>query len=183
MYAGPLFEGPGEDAGWRPPPGDAPLVAVSVGTAGDPAGEASLLERIVTALRRLPVRAVVTLPAYLEPGALPATENVVLCGYVRHSALLPHARLLVTHAGLGSVVAGLAHGVPMVCLPLAREQPDNARAVARLGAGTVLDPRAQPETIASAVEQALATAAPVKIEPDPGPAVAAVEALATGGPR
>ena len=71
-------------------------------------------------------------------------------GYVRHAAVLPHADLLVTHAGLGSVVAALAHGVPMVALPLDREQPDNARALARMGAGVALAPDAPADEIRAA---------------------------------
>ena len=60
VYAGALFEGPGEDAGWLPPGGDGPLVVVSVGTAGDAAADFELLGRILRALSELPVRGFVT---------------------------------------------------------------------------------------------------------------------------
>jgi MGT family glycosyltransferase len=176
-YAGALFEGRGPDAGWLPPDGAGPLVAVSTGTVGDPAVETELLERILRALAGLPVRGFVTIGDYIDRGRLEPPDNVTLSGYVRHAAVLPHADLLVTHAGLGSVVAALAHGVPMVCLPLAREQPDNARAVVRIGAGRALDPGAAVAELSDAVEQELHRADPVRIEPRPRRALELLESV------
>lgn len=177
VYVGALFEGPGPDADWRPPSGAGPLVAVSVGTAGEPATETDLLRRVIDALGRLPVRGLVTVPDYIDTGALPSRANVNLSGYVRHSAVLPYADLLVTHAGLGSVLAALAYGVPMVCLPLGREQPANARAVTRLGAGRTLPPEAPVADIAAAIAAQLQEPRPVRIEPTPRVAVDRVERL------
>ena len=178
MYAGPLLEGPGPDAGWAPPAGSGPLVVVSLGTAGDPAQEAPVLRRIVAALADLPVRGFVTLPATIGPGDLgPVAGNVTLSGYVRHAAVLPHADLLVTHAGLGSVVNALAHGVPMVALPLDREQPDNARALVRAGAGVALDPAAPADEIRAAVTDQLRRSTSPRVTVDPSPAVARLAAL------
>jgi len=178
MYAGPLLEGPGPDAGWAPPAGSGPLVVVSLGTAGDPAQEAPVLRRIAAALADLPVRAFVTLPAAIGAGDLgPVAGNVTLSGYVRHAAVLPHADLLVTHAGLGSVVNALAHGVPMVALPLDREQPDNARALVRAGAGVALDPAAPADEIRAAVTDQLRRSTSPRVTVDPSPAVARLAAL------
>lgn len=39
----------------------------------------------------------------------------------------------------------------MLCPPLGREQPDNAKAVVRLGAGIQMEPTAEPEAITAAV--------------------------------
>ena len=69
VYAGPLLEGPGPDAGWAPPPGSGPLVVVSLGTVGDPAAEVPVLRRILAALAELPVRVFVTLADYVDPAA------------------------------------------------------------------------------------------------------------------
>src|SRR5579884_1720398 len=176
-YCGALFEGPGEDAGWVPPPGEAPLVVVSMGTAGDAQQETAVLGRIMEAVAALPVRTLITLPDYLKAADLPpAPPNVTVGGYVRHPAVLPHAAVLVSHAGLGTVLAGLAHGVRLVCLPLGREQPDNAAAVERIGAGTRLPSDAGPAAIAGAISAELDRPA-VTIEPRPMEAVALLEAL------
>jgi UDP:flavonoid glycosyltransferase YjiC (YdhE family) len=172
VYAGPLLEGPGPDEGWAPPAGSGPLVVVSLGTSGDPEVEAAVLGRIVDGLAALPVRGFVTLPGYLDRADLGAPPpNVTYSCYVRHSAVLPHADALVTHAGLGSVVNALAHGVPMVALPLDREQPDNARALVRMGAGAALDPDTPAAEIATAVADQLRRSTSPRVTVDPGPAV------------
>ena len=96
---------------------------------------------------------------------------------VRHGAVLRHADVLVTHAGLGSVHAALAHGVPMVALPLDREQPANAAAVERIGAGLALDPSVASAAIAAAIARTLASPRPEPLRPDAAPLRDAVEAL------
>ena len=44
----------------------------------------------------------------------------------------------LVHGGLGAVMASLAHGVPILCMPLGREQGENVSRVAACGAGEVL---------------------------------------------
>jgi MGT family glycosyltransferase len=177
-YAGPLLEGPGPDAAWAPPPGSGPLVVVSLGTAGDPAVEVPVLRRVLAALAELPVRAFVTVADYVDRAAIGAVPpNATVSGYVRHAAVLPHADLLVTHAGLGSVVAALAHGVPMVALPLDRDQPENARALVRMGAGVALMPDAPADEIRAAAADQLRRSTSPRITVDPGPAIARLESL------
>jgi UDP:flavonoid glycosyltransferase YjiC (YdhE family) len=70
--------------------------------------------------------------------------------------VLPHASLVVTHAGLGTVSAALAFGVPMVCLPLGRDQPLTAARVEAVGAGRILAPAAPVETVRAAIADVLA---------------------------
>jgi UDP:flavonoid glycosyltransferase YjiC (YdhE family) len=178
-YCGALFEGAGADTGWSPPAGGGPLVAVSVGTAGDPAIESALLERVLSALSQLPVKGFVSLPDYLDHAAFDPPDNVTLAGYVRHPAVLPHAATLVTHAGLGSVLAALTYGVPMVCLPLDREQPANAAAVERIGAGRALSPDAGADEIAAAIQEQLDRSTRVTIQPTPTHAAARIDMLSS----
>lgn len=52
---------------------------------------------------------------------------------------MPYTAAMVCHGGAGSVVTGLAAGVPMALVPLFGDQPDNARRVAALGAGIAVD--------------------------------------------
>ena len=154
-YVGPLLEPPGPDESWRPPGVDdgQPIVVAGLGTT--PMDELPVLRRVVTALGEAPVRGIVNLGAHLDPGDLEAPPGVTLTGFVRHSAVLPWASAVVTHAGLGTVLAGLTHGLPLVCLPLGREQPANAEAVARVGAGLVVEPSAGPDAIAAAITRAV----------------------------
>jgi UDP:flavonoid glycosyltransferase YjiC (YdhE family) len=69
--------------------------------------------------------------------------------------VLPEAAAVVTHAGLGTVHAALAHGLPLVCLPIGRDQPDNAARVEWHGAGLRLSPKSSPTVIRMAVERVL----------------------------
>lgn len=72
-----------------------------------------------------------------------------------HSEVLRHASAVVTHAGHGTVIKSLAAGVPVVALPLGRDQLDNAARVVARGAGLRLKPSAKPEAIAAAVRRLL----------------------------
>ena len=155
-YVGPLVEPPGDDEGWVPPgaAADGPLVVVSMGTT--PMGEAAVLQRVLGALDGAPVRVLVTLGPHLDGGELRVPANAALSGYRRHAALLPHAGLSVNHGGLGTIGAALACGVPMVCLPLGRDQPANAEAAASVGAARVLPPDGEPAVLRAAVLVTLA---------------------------
>jgi UDP:flavonoid glycosyltransferase YjiC (YdhE family) len=177
-YGDILFQSAGPDAGWAPPPGEEPLVVVCMGTAGQ--GGAPVLQRVLDALGGCAVRGWLSLPSYVGPDEVRAPDNVTLSGYVRHAAVMPHADLLVTHAGLGSIGAALTFGVPMVCIPEDRDQPVNAAAVERLGLAQRLETDASPAAIRAAIERGLAGPRPAPRPLDPGPACALLEALADG---
>jgi UDP:flavonoid glycosyltransferase YjiC (YdhE family) len=72
-----------------------------------------------------------------------------------HHEVLRHASAVVTHAGHGTVIKALAAGVPVVALPLGRDQLDNAARVAHHRAGLRLKPNAKPEAIAKALRRVL----------------------------
>ncbi len=58
-----------------------------------------------------------------------------MVSYAPQLELLAHARLTITHAGLNTVLDSLAHGVPLVTVPITYEQPAIARRVERTGCG------------------------------------------------
>ncbi len=154
-YVGPVLEGAGPDEGWRPPGVDdgRPLVVAGLGTT--PMDEGPVLQRVLTALADAPVRVVATVGDHLDPDDFAVPGNVHLRRHVRHAAVLPWASAVVSHGGLGTVLAALAHGLPLVCLPLGREQPLNAAAVERVGAGLALDPGSPADVIRAAVGRAV----------------------------
>jgi UDP:flavonoid glycosyltransferase YjiC (YdhE family) len=181
-YVGALFEAAGSHQTWVPPLGDGPLVVVTAGTAGNPELEIGLLDRVIRALDGMDARGYVTVAEYLDRSLLPNPDNVVVSDYVRHSAVLPHADLLVSHAGLGSITAALAHGVPMVCAPLDREQPENATAVERIRAGEAIQPDASVEAFRNAMTRQLARSERVRLPADPARAAGLVATLNGRGP-
>jgi UDP:flavonoid glycosyltransferase YjiC (YdhE family) len=69
--------------------------------------------------------------------------------------VLAEAAAVVTHAGHGSVLKALAAGVPLVCMPMGRDQKDNTLRVLRLGAGVRVAKDAPADRIAAAVRQVL----------------------------
>jgi MGT family glycosyltransferase len=186
-YVGPRLGDPAWAGGWTPPPGDAPLVLVGLSSTYMAQGD--LLARIVEALGALPVRALVTLGPALDPDALGATPpNVTVVAAAPHAEVLEHAALVVTHAGHGTIIKSLAAGVPVVALPMGRDQPDNAARVVAAGAGVTLKPSAKVPAIRAAVADVLAApsytaaagrlAAAMAAEGETDRALAELEALA-----
>lgn len=157
-YVGAMLDAPGAaDVSWRSrrfP--DRPLVVVSLGTT--PMDEGPVLQRVLDELADSPVEVLGLAGGHLHPETFRAPANAQVTGYVRHSSVFPDASLVVTHAGLGTILAALRHGVPLLCIPLGREQPDNARAVERVGAGLVVSPDDPPGAVADGVASVLAGA-------------------------
>jgi UDP:flavonoid glycosyltransferase YjiC (YdhE family) len=156
VHVGPLFEddidGPAFELPWAP---DDSTPLVVVGLSSQYMHQEALFSRILTALADLPVHVLATSGLELDPDELRVRANVELRRYVPHGAVLPRAALLVTHAGTGSLLAGFAHGVPCVCIPLGRDQPRNAALAAELGAALALPADAEPAAIRAAVVEAL----------------------------
>jgi UDP:flavonoid glycosyltransferase YjiC (YdhE family) len=119
----------------------------------------AVLHRIAAALALLPLEALITVGPAVEVGTIAPARNVAVVRYLAHRAVLPECALVITHAGLGTVMAALAHGVPLLCLPMGREQHDNAARVAACGAGCVLPAEAEVGAIAHAIRTMLATPA------------------------
>jgi UDP:flavonoid glycosyltransferase YjiC (YdhE family) len=69
--------------------------------------------------------------------------------------VLPHTAVVVTHAGLGTVMAALIHGVPLLCLPMGRDQGVNSERVVACGAGRTISRDATSEEIRSAISDVL----------------------------
>jgi rhamnosyltransferase subunit B len=64
--------------------------------------------------------------------------NILCRRYVDLGALLPRARLLVHHGGIGTTAQALRAGIPQIVIPKAFDQPDNAMRIAALRLGGVV---------------------------------------------
>ena len=133
--------------------GSDPLVLVSMSTSEQ--GQAGLLQRIVDAVATLPVRAIVTTGPAIDPSTVTAGANTQVVAYVPHAELLPSTSLVITHAGLGTVMTALGSGVPLLCIPMGRDQFFNAEQAQTLGAGRMLMPDADVSTIIDAAREVL----------------------------
>jgi UDP:flavonoid glycosyltransferase YjiC (YdhE family) len=129
------------------------LVSFSTGPAWD---QTSRISRTLTALSPDCHRVLVT-AGMADISQVPVRGDAVLTPFVAHADVLPHASVTVTHAGHGTVIASLAHGVPLVALPNpAADQPALAEQIERLGVGIALEgDTATPDQIAAAVHTLL----------------------------
>lgn len=72
-----------------------------------------------------------------ELGSIP--ENFLLSSYVPQLAILQRARVFISHCGMNSTMESLYYGVPIVGIPQMPEQQANARRVAEMGLGVMLE--------------------------------------------
>jgi UDP:flavonoid glycosyltransferase YjiC (YdhE family) len=132
-----------------------PLVLVSLSTIFFE-GLEETLQAILDALAVLPVRGVVTTGA-VAPGVLRAPANVEVHQYIPHDEIMPSVSMVVGHGGHSTTMRTLAHGVPLLILPMNRvtDQPMIGKAIAKLGAGRVLPKTASSAAIRTAVQSVL----------------------------
>jgi MGT family glycosyltransferase len=153
-YVGPQLDDPDWAASttWQRQ-GSEPLVLVA--TSSIYQDQVDLLARIAEGLGQLPVRAVLTTGRAVDPAEIQAGANVEVLQTAPHALVLREASVVVTHAGHGTVMKALAAGVPLVCIPMGRDQKDNTARVLRLGAGMRLSKKSTPPQIAAAITEIL----------------------------
>jgi MGT family glycosyltransferase len=138
-------------------PHDQPVVYVTEGTMHSK--PPVLLRAALQGLQSLPVRVIATTGRHRDPdslglGSIPTNARVER--WVPHSDLLPSTDVVVTTGGTGTVLATLSAGVPLVVVPTAWDQPENAWRIVESGAGIrVPARRCTPEAIRRAVDLVL----------------------------
>ncbi|MDE2332246.1 MAG: glycosyltransferase family 1 protein [Bradyrhizobium sp.] len=191
-YFGPMTE-PSMPSGWTWPrqvDHQRPLVLVSFST-GREWDQSSRITRTLEAIAGRNCRALITTgPVKIDARSVP--DNAVIVERLSHDEILPQAALTITHAGHGTVIAALKHGVPLLCLPnKAADQPLLAAQVHDLGCGLSLDgDNATPREIREAIDRlilepnfaakARALAGAISASPGMSAAVARLEELASG---
>lgn len=101
---------------------DRRLVYVGLGTVVNRFGD--VLERLIGELAELSIDVIVTVGPGRDPNELhPPHAGVRIEQYVPLDELLPACDAVVCHAGWGTTMAALAHGLPMVLVPIAADQP------------------------------------------------------------
>ena len=155
-YIGPLLEMPSwarEHGMSQPERATRPLVLVSFSTTNQ--GQAQALQRVISGLAGEPVEVIVTLGKALEGLRLRSSANVTILPNAAHDEILAKASAVVTHGGHGTIMRSLSHGVPLVILPMGRDQNDNAARVDYHGAGLRLNPSASSQMLGEAVRRVL----------------------------
>ena len=134
-YVGPVLDEPTWAQPWTPPPADdtRPLVLVSLSSTFQK--QRGLLQRILDALSTLPARVILTTGPAVDPETLHEPGNADVLRSAPHRQILERASLVVTHCGHGTTLKSLAAGVPLLCIPMGRDQDDTAARVIHHGAG------------------------------------------------
>lgn len=154
-YVGPVLDDPSWARPWTPPPtdDDGPLVLVALSSTFQDQG--ALIQRILDAMAPLPGHAILTTGPAVDPATLNPPGNVEVLPSAPHGPILERARAVITHCGHGTTLKALAAGVPLVCIPMGRDQDDTAARVVHHGAGLRLRPSASVDAIRDATVQIL----------------------------
>jgi UDP:flavonoid glycosyltransferase YjiC (YdhE family) len=116
-----------------------PTVYATLGTAYNRVPD--IFRAIIEGLRAEPLTLVLTVGPDQDPARFePQPPNVFIAQYIPHSLLFPRCDLVISHGGFGTIMAALGHGLPLIVVPIAADQPDNARRCAALGVARVIAP-------------------------------------------
>ena len=157
-YTGPVLDDPdwAESEQWKNPwkkQKDRPFVVIAFSSTFQ--NQTKVIQNCINAIKDLPVNGCVTLGPAMEDIKFNCPDNVIVLKSIKHSLLFQHANLVITHGGHGTVIRSLASGLPIICLPMGRDQGDNAMKVERCKAGIKLSPKAPSRRIKKAIEQIL----------------------------
>lgn len=143
---------------WAPADDPRPLVYITFGSlAGSTSHVRAIYGTSLAAVADLPVRALLTTGRGLDVAALGAIPgNVHIEEWVPQRDVMPRAAALVCHGGSGTLLGGLAAGLPMVIVPLGADQPHNGRLVVAAGAGLALI-KPDAGALRAAIQRVLAT--------------------------
>lgn len=132
-----------------------PLVYVTLGTFFN--ANLDIFRAVINGLADEPVDVLATVGANQDPAALgPLPANAHAERFVPQATLLPRCAAVVHHAGSGTMLGALAHGLPQVVIPQGADNFVNASLLERAGIGSSLRPGAvSPENVRAAVRRVL----------------------------
>jgi len=155
-YTGPVLDDPDWAQPWQnpwPASDKRPLVVVSLSSTFQ--NQKQVITRCIKAMGTLEIRGLVTLGPAMENEQFNLPENVKVIANGSHAAIFPHSDAIITHCGHGTVMRALANGLPMVCMPMGRDQGDNAAKVVYHGAGIRISQKAGATAIRRALKKIL----------------------------
>jgi UDP:flavonoid glycosyltransferase YjiC (YdhE family) len=119
-----------------------PPIVFTLGTSAVLTAEAAGVYRESAAAARALGRRAVLLTGH-DPRNVPTGlgPDVLALPTASHAALFPRAAAVVHQGGMGTLTQALRAGRPMLVVPFAHDQPDNADRAARLGVARVVAPR------------------------------------------
>jgi MGT family glycosyltransferase len=113
-----------------------PLLYVSFGSLGS--GDVDLLKRLIAAIGRMPVRALVNVGDYMDQYR-DIPPNVILDKWYPQPSVIPKVDAVIHHGGNNSFTECLYFGKPAIIMPYVWDGHDNATRVQETGHGFKLD--------------------------------------------
>ena len=117
-----------------------PPVVFTLGTSAVSAA-GTFYEISARAAEQLGQRAVLLVGPYVQNRPSQAGPDVHVAEFAPHAALFARASAVVHQGGAGTLHQALVNGRPMLVVPHAHDQPDNAARVTRLGVARTVYPR------------------------------------------
>jgi MGT family glycosyltransferase len=132
-FVGACRSSPGEPDEWQRPPGDDKVLLVSLGSTFTK--QPDFYRACIKAFGDLPGwHTVMSVGRHVDPAELgEIPDRVQVHPWVPQQAILQQADAFITHAGAGGSQEGLATATPMVAVPQAVDQFENARMLQDLG--------------------------------------------------
>jgi UDP:flavonoid glycosyltransferase YjiC (YdhE family) len=134
---------------------DRPTVYMTLGTVLNT--DTSIFRAVLEGLADAPVNLIVTVGSANDPAALgdpPANAHVER--YIPQSLLFPLCSVVISHAGSGTTLAALAHGLPQLLIPQGADQFVNADRCLEAGVGSRLLPdQVSPDAVRSSLNALL----------------------------
>ncbi|MGD0630580.1 MAG: glycosyltransferase [Terracidiphilus sp.] len=138
-YTGPFVHSeqrPAVDFPWERLDGR-PLIYATMGTLQN--GSEAIFRTIAEACAGLDSQLLISLGGGLDPARLgKLAGNPLVVSFAPQLEILKRAALVITHAGLNTVLETLCEGVPLVAVPLGNDQPGVAARVKARGACVVV---------------------------------------------
>ncbi|GAB3684364.1 macrolide family glycosyltransferase [Saccharopolyspora tripterygii] len=136
-FVGPMLSQRAFQGTWSPPD-DRPVVVISLGSAYN--DRLDFYRRCVAAFGGTDQHVVLAVGRDVDPADLAdAPGNVEVHQWIPQLQVLSHADAFITHAGMGGVMEGMFHGVPLIAAPQAAEQFANAARIEELDLGVQID--------------------------------------------
>jgi rhamnosyltransferase subunit B len=117
-----------------------PPIVFTLGTSAV-ASAGDFYETSVAAARALNQRAVLLVGPHARNRPRTLNDQIFLAEFVPHALVFPRAIAIVHQGGAGTTHQALASGRPMIVVPHAHDQPDNARRVTALGVARTIFPK------------------------------------------
>jgi UDP:flavonoid glycosyltransferase YjiC (YdhE family) len=122
-YVGPPLDTPEWAYAWVPPWSDNSTrsrVFVSVSTSFQ--NQAVLLQHVIAAIGTIELDAIVTVGPATMKETFTAPPNVLILPGAPHDLVMKEVSLVVTLGGYGTVARSLVNGIPLLVIPMGRDQ-------------------------------------------------------------